>query len=92
MRNTFLNLNFLSWVVSWVSPGGQTTAASRACTLIEAALPGKVFYPGKCPILPHCVPHIIIHKSRNENIRGGYRSLPSFRRAKLKVRGQPILR
>ena len=58
MRTAFLSLYLLSrsLMTLGVIVTTRTSASSQACTLIQAALPGKVFYPGPCP-LPQA-PHI----------------------------------
>ena len=55
MRTAFLNLYLLSrsLMTFGVTVATRTSASSQACTSIQAALPGKVFYPGPCPSLPH---------------------------------------
>jgi len=46
----------------------RTSASSQACTLIQAALPGKVFYPGPCPTLPQS-PHIRTYQYHWRQVR-----------------------
>ena len=55
MRTAFLSLYLLSrsLMTFGVTVATRTSASSQACTSIQAALPGKVFYPGPCPTLPH---------------------------------------
>ena len=54
MRTAFLSLYLLSrsLMTFGVTVATRTSASSQACTSIQAALPGKVFYPGPCPTLP----------------------------------------
>jgi len=48
MKNAFLSLKLVLFSATAITATGEISA-SRACSLIQAALPGKVFYPGKFP-------------------------------------------
>jgi len=52
MKNAFLTLKLLLLSATAITATAQTSA-SQACNLIQAALPGKVFYPGKFPPFVH---------------------------------------
>jgi hypothetical protein len=70
MRTPFLSLYLLSrsLMTFGVTVAARTSACSQACTLIQAALPGKVFYPGPCPSLPQG-PHIPTYQYRWRQVR-----------------------
>jgi hypothetical protein len=55
MRATFLSRTYFlsSLLITFgVAAATHTTASSQGCILIQAALPGKVFYSGPYPALP----------------------------------------